>query len=152
MQTISGEASSPISRRGLDSGTGNDGAKLLLRAGLALLMLFHGLSKVVGGIGFISWMLARAGLPAFLADGVYAGEVIAPLQMLIGPFTRPAALIIAANMVVATVLVHSSELLTLSKTGGWALELQGFFLLTAIVVAMQGAERYSISRGVSKWN
>ena len=151
MQTVAG-TTTHTPRAGTNLTSGNDSAKLLLRAGLAILVLFHGLSKVVGGIGFISGMVAKAGLPAFFAYGVYVGEVIAPLLVLIGLFTRPAALIIAINMVVAILLVHTGELFSLSKTGGWALELQGFFLLTAIVVAMQGAGRYSVSRGIGKWD
>lgn len=151
MQNVTATTSHP-SRASTGSISQNDGAKLVLRVGLAVLVLFHGLAKVAGGVGFISGMLAQAGLPAVLAYGVYVGEVIAPLLVLIGLFTRPAALIIAINMVVAILMVHTGELFSLSKTGGWALELQGFFLLTAIVVAMQGAGRYSVSRGIGKWN
>lgn len=151
MQNATATPSFP-SRASADVMSQHDGAKLVLRVGLAVLMLFHGLAKVSGGVGFISGMLTQAGLPAFLAYGVYVGEVIAPLLVLIGFFTRPAALIIAGNMVVAILMVHTGELFSLSETGGWALELQGFFLLTAIVVAMQGAGRYSVSRGQGKWN
>lgn len=58
--------------------------KLLLRVVLALLLLFHGTSKLIGGIGFIGGMLEKAGLPAGLGYLVYIGEVVAPLLMLVG--------------------------------------------------------------------
>jgi putative oxidoreductase len=31
----------------------NDTAKLVLRVALAVLLLFHGISKVIGGVGFV---------------------------------------------------------------------------------------------------
>jgi putative oxidoreductase len=122
----------------------DDAGKLLLRAVLAILLLFHGVSKLSGGIGFITGMLQGLGLPAFLGYGVYVGEVVAPLLILVGLYTRPAALVVAINMVVALLLVHTGQFFTLSDTGGWALELQGMYLGGALAVALLGAGRYSL--------
>ena len=130
----------------------DDYGKLLLRAVLALLILFHGLSKLGGGVGFIGGMLEKAGLPAVFAYGVYVGEVIAPLMILAGIFTRLAALVVAVNMVVALLLVHTKEFFTLSNTGGWALELQGMYLGAALAVALLGAGRYSIGGRAGRFN
>lgn len=109
---------------------------VLLRVSLALLMLFHGWAKITHGIAGIESMVVKAGFPSFVAYGVFIGEVIAPLLLLVGLFVVPAALAIATSMVVALVLVHSQQFLQLSNSGGWYLELQAFFLVTAIVVAM----------------
>ena len=109
---------------------------VLLRVSLAVLMLFHGWAKITGGIAGIESMVVNAGLPAFFAYGVFVGEVVAPLLLLIGLYVVPAALVIAVNMLVAIALVHGSHLLQLNKSGGWAVELQMFFLITAIVVAL----------------
>ena len=122
----------------------DDTGKLLLRAVLAILLLFHGFSKLMGGIGPIVGMVEKAGLPAVFAYGVYIGEVLAPLLILIGVFTRPAALIVAVNMVVALLLAHTSQFFTINGTGGWALELQGMYLAGALAVALLGAGRYSL--------
>lgn len=130
----------------------DDLAKLILRVALALLLLFHGVSKLIGGVGFITGMLAGLGLPPALGYLVYLGEVIAPLMILFGVWTRPAALIVAGNMIVAVALVHLGELFTLSKTGGWALELQGLFFIAALAVVLQGAGRYSLAGAAGKWN
>lgn len=111
-------------------------AIVLLRVSLALLMLFHGWAKITSGVGVIEGMLVKAGLPALMAYGVYIGEVIAPLLLLVGLWVVPSALIIAINMAVAVALAHSSHFLQLGKTGGWALELQAFFFITALVVAL----------------
>jgi len=122
----------------------NDAGKLVLRVALAATLLFHGVAKLSGGIGFVAGMLAKAGLPAVFGYGVYIGEVVAPLLILAGLFTRPAAVIVAINMIVAVLLAHTSQFFTLNETGGWALELQGMFFFAAVTVALLGAGRYSI--------
>ncbi len=109
---------------------------LLLRWTLAILMIFHGWAKVTGGVGGIEGMLVGKGLPAFLAYGVYIGELVAPLFLLIGLWVVPAALVIAINMAVAVALAHSTHFLDITATGGWRLELQAFFFMTALVVAL----------------
>ncbi len=123
----------------------DDAGKLVLRAALAIMLLFHGVAKLTGGIGFIGGMLAKAGLPEALGYLVYVGEVVAPLMILFGVATRAAAAVVAVNMLVAVGLVHMGELFSLNSTGGWALELQGMFLFAAVTVALLGAGRYSLA-------
>lgn len=108
---------------------------LLLRWTLALLMLFHGWAKVTGGVGGIEGMLVAKGLPGWLAYGAYVGELLAPLMLLAGFWVVPAALVIAVNMGFALYLAHMGHFLQITNTGGWRLELQAFFLVSALVVA-----------------
>ena len=111
-------------------------AMVLLRTTLALLMLFHGWAKIRHGIGGIELMVEARGAPGWLAYAVYLGEVVAPLLLLVGLWVVPAALVIAINMLVAFFLVHTKQVLMLQNSGGWSLELQAFFFVTALVVAM----------------
>lgn len=111
-------------------------ALVLLRVSLALLMLFHGWAKIRYGIGSIEAKIAGLGAPGFLAYAVYLGEVVAPLLLLVGLWVVPAALVIAINMLVAFALVHTKQVLMLNNSGGWALELQAFYFVSALVVAM----------------
>ncbi len=120
-----------------------DAGKLVLRLTLGLLLLFHGWSKITGGVDFISGMLQNHGLPGFLAYLVYLGEFVAPLFLLAGAYTRVAAYFIVGNMVVAVLLVHMSEIFTLSGVGGWALELQAFYLMTAVAIIVLGPGKLS---------
>lgn len=115
-------------------------AMALLRITLALLLLFHGWAKITHGIGSIEKMVTDHGLPVWLAYGVYLGEVVAPLLLLAGLWVVPAALVVAGNMVVALLLVHTGQFLSIGNTGGWGLELQAFFLVTALVVALGHAK------------
>lgn len=124
----------------------DDIGKLVLRLTLGILMLLHGIAKLRYGVGGIENMVVSQGLPTFFAYGVFVGEVIAPLLVIAGFYARIGGLIMALNMVVAIALAHSSQLFSLSKTGGWELELQGFFLLTGLVVALIGPGKFAINR------
>jgi putative oxidoreductase len=123
-----------------------DYGKLVLRLALGGLMLFHGFAKLTGGVDFIADVVTKAGLPSFVAYGVYVGEVIAPALLIAGWYSRIAAAVIAVNIVFAIGLVHVPELFTLGDSGGWALELQGMFLFTAVAVALLGPGRFSINQ------
>ena len=120
--------------------------KLLLRLTVAGLMLFHGIAKVLnpGSINYIGSQLSSAGLPAVLSYGVYIGEIIAPLMILIGYKSRIGGLLIAANMIVAIALAHSGDIFSLSKHGGYGLELQAFYLLGGLAIAMLGSGKYAM--------
>jgi len=124
----------------------DDLGKLLLRLVLGIFMLFHGYAKIVKGVSGIEASVITAGLPAWVAYGVYIGEVIAPLLVILGFYARIGGLIIAVNMIFAISLSHTSQLFDLGRSGGWALELQGFFLLTGLVVALIGPGRFSINK------
>lgn len=128
-----------------------DLGKLVLRASVAILIGLHGVAKI-GGVAGIAGMLAAKGLPGPLAYLVYVGEVLAPLLVLVGLWTRPAAAVIAINMIFAIWLAHASQLFQLTKNGGWALELQGMYLFGAVAVALLGAGRYSIGGTTGRWN
>ena len=129
-----------------------DTGKLILRLALGLLILFHGVSKLMNGIDPILAGVTSAGLPRAFGYLVYVGEVLAPLLIVAGFFTRPAALVICINMLFAVYLVHTSQFFTLAKTGGWALELQGMYFFTALAIALLGAGRYSVGGTGSRWN
>jgi putative oxidoreductase len=124
----------------------DDAGKLVLRLTVAGLMLFHGVAKIMhpGSLDFIGGMLAGYGLPSILAYGVYVGEVVAPLMVIVGYKARLGALLMAINMLFAIVLAHTGDLLSLSEHGGWSVELQMFFLLTAVAVVFLGSGRHAV--------
>ena len=122
-----------------------DTGKLILRLTLGALILLHGIAKLIGGVGGLSGMVTAAGLPAFVTYGVYIGEVIAPILVILGWYSRIGAAVIAVNMLFAIALAHRAEIFTIGNTGGWALELQGMFLFTAIAVALIGPGRFSVN-------
>jgi putative oxidoreductase len=124
----------------------NDTGKLVLRLTLGILILLHGIAKLAHGIEPIEGMVTGMGMPAFFAYGVYAGEVVGPLLLIIGFYARIGAALITINMLFAIALAHTSELTSLSQTGGWALELQGMFLFTAIALMLLGPGRFGVNQ------
>jgi len=121
-----------------------DVGKLILRLALGVMILLHGIFKLQHGVGGIAGMLQGAGLPGFLAYGVFIGEVVAPIMIIIGYHTRVGAALIVGNMLVALFLAHMGQLFSLTSQGGWALELQGFYLFTAAALFFLGAGRYAM--------
>lgn len=120
-----------------------DTGKLIARLSVGGLMLFHGVAKIMhpASLDFISGMLSSNGLPGFIAYGVYIGEVVAPLMVIAGIQARVGGLIMAVNMLFALYLAHSGDMFSLSEHGGWAIELQMFYLLSAIAVVFLGSGR-----------
>jgi putative oxidoreductase len=55
-------------------------------------------------------------------------------------------------MLVAFALAHLAQLFTLAKTGGWALELQGMYLFTALALVFLGAGRFSVGGAGGRFN
>jgi putative oxidoreductase len=125
----------------------NDAAgKLVVRLTLGTLMLFHGVAKVLhpGTLDYISANLAATGLPGMLAYGVYVGEIIAPLMIVLGIHARIGGLLIVINMIFAVLLMHSGDLFSLTEHGGWRLELQGFYLFCGLAVMLFGSGRLAV--------
>lgn len=125
--------------------TNADLGRLLLRLVLGGCILFHGVAKLTGGIDGITQMVTGAGLPAFVAYGVYLGEVVAPVLVIVGWYSRIGSLVIALNMVVAIGLAHRADLFKLAESGGYALELQAFYLIVAVALALMGPGRFAIN-------
>ena len=127
----------------------NDWGRLTLRVSIGGLVLFHGIHKVFAGVGGIAGMLERSGLPSFIAFGSYVGEVVAPLMILFGFYTRLAGATLALTMAVAIFLAHSSDILALGQHGGWAIELPMLYLLGSVAIVLLGAGRITVQEGRS---
>lgn len=120
--------------------------KLLLRVSIACLLIFHGYSKLLYGTGFIEAILLKNNMPSFFAYGIYLGEILAPILLIIGYKTRFAAFLIIVTMLSAIYLVFPNSLVELNKHGALSLELQYLYLLSAGTILIFGPGRYSIDK------
>jgi putative oxidoreductase len=127
-----------------------DLGKLILRVTVGGLLLFHGMHKLLNGIEPIKAMVAAHGIPDAIAYGVYLGEIIGPVLVILGFFSRIGGALIAANMIVAVALAGMGQLMAFNAMGGYALELEAFYLFGGLCIVLLGAGRYSIGRG--RWN
>ena len=121
-----------------------DIAKLLLRVSVGVLILFHGIHKVIHGIGGVKAMLSSSGLPEFLSYGVYVGELIAPIFIILGLYARVASLVLGFNMLVAIFLAYGFSF-SLAKYGGLSMESPLLFLIMSILIFLLGSGKYSVN-------
>ena len=121
-----------------------DAAKLILRLTVGILILTHGIGKMMHGIDGVQAMTVAVGLPQWFAYGVYIGEVIAPILLIVGYYARIAALIIAFTMANAIYMAHSSDIFSLNSHGSPIIELPLFYLMTALAIFLLGSGKYSV--------
>ena len=120
---------------------------LLLRVSLGGLFLLHGINKVQNGVEGMKGMMSANGLPALMAYGVYVGEVLAPILIIVGIATRPAALTIAFTMVIAIYVAHSGDVFELGKHGGSKIELPLLYLFGSLALVFTGSGKIGLRKG-----
>jgi putative oxidoreductase len=123
--------------------TGVDLGLLLVRAALGVVFVMHGWQKVttMGHAGFAGF-LASLGVPfpAAAAAIVIAVELGGGIAMLAGLLARPAALLLAINMLVAGTLVHLPNGFFLPN----GFEFTFVLMLISLAVTAAGAGAYSL--------
>ena len=129
-----------------------DLAKLLLRLTCGGILLFHGVHKVFVEVDHVKVIVRNAGLPEVLAYGNIIGEFVAPIFVLIGLKTRIAAAIIAVNMLMSVLIGHRDIMFSINDYGGWMIETNVLYMMTAVVLFFTGAGKYSLSGGKGKWD
>jgi putative oxidoreductase len=98
----------------------------------------------MNGIGGVKYLLAQSGMPQFLAYGVYVGEIIAPVLIILGFYSRISAILVAFTMLVATVAAHAHELFKFTEYGGLVIELNALYLFAALAVALIGPGKFKL--------
>lgn len=124
---------------------------LILRISVGFFMLLHGIVKLQKGVEGIVGMMQSNGFPGFFGYAVYLGEVLAPLMLIIGFRTRIGSLLLISTMLVAMFIAHPEDLLKFTRTGGWALELQGLYLFGALTLFFTGGGKIAVSTR-NKWD
>ena len=124
---------------------------LILRVGIGLMLMLHGIPKLLGGPD--GWEnLGQFGLP-FLPEGfisiafgfaAMASELAGGLLLAFGKYHRVVCASLAVTMAVAlsTKLGDATEITNFAKTAGWPLEL----LIVFVALFFTGPGRYSIGK------
>lgn len=129
-----------------------DLGKFILRLGVGGLMIFHGIHKIIHGHDMIIEQLSAKGFPTWMWIGVPIGEIIAPILLIVGAFTRLSSVLIAFTMVMSMVLVKGGGSFALSPaTGGLGAELNLLYLVGALAIAMIGPGSYRLYKGRKGW-
>ncbi len=98
---------------------------LLLRLGLGIIFISHGYPKLIHP-GAVRGMFVQHGLPGYFAEISGVLEVFGGALLILGLFTRVAALLLAIEMAVAIWKVHS---------GGGYLAIHNYEFPMALAVA-----------------
>jgi putative oxidoreductase len=122
-----------------------DIARLILRLSVGIMMLFHGVHKIMHGIDAVKSMTVKAGLPEVIAYGVFFGEVLFPILIVLGLYARVASLFLAFNMLMAIYLAYGSSFLSVSAHGGPNAELAMFYLFISIAIFFLGSGKYGVN-------
>ena len=115
---------------------------LFLRIATGGLMVFHGIGKLIQGHDFVKEALTEKGLPSFLWIGAPIGEILAPILLILGIFSRLSGLMIAAVMVFALYVGHGMQAFTVSATGGLDGELAFLYMFSGIAIYFMGGGKY----------
>ena len=112
---------------------------LLLRSGVGVVFLAHGITKV-GSLSGTMNFFASIGLPSWMAYGVTFVETTGAAALMLGVLPRLAGGALAAVMVGAISLVKFKT----GFIGGFELEL--LLLLSTLAIVFSGAGKYSLDR------
>ena len=117
---------------------------LLLRAVLGVIFIAHGFQTIEAGMSGFSASVARLGFPAphLFAWAAALSEFLGGICVLIGLFTRYAALAIAVVMTIAVTRVHLHQ----GLIGGYEYPL--VLLAVATAVMLTGAGPISFDRSI----
>jgi putative oxidoreductase len=130
-------------------------APIMLRLGMATVFLAHGLQKTMGlfgGAGYSATMTMfthQMGIPAVFAFLAIMTELLAPLALIAGLFTRLAALALTIEMIVAVLLVHLPNGFFMNWAGTKAGEGFEFHILAVamgVALMIAGGGQCSIDR------
>ncbi|MGD9651408.1 MAG: DoxX family protein [Candidatus Dadabacteria bacterium] len=138
--------------------TDDDASALVARLALGIVILPHGLQKLLGmfgGAGFTATVdyFVSSGLPAFLAVLIIIGEALGSLGLILGFLSRVAALGITIIMLGAILTVHIKFGFFMNWAGTQAGEGFEFHILAiglALVVLIKGGGLWSVDAAITK--
>ena len=123
--------------------TNHDYAALLLRIGLGVMFIAHGLLKVMvftlpGTVGFFE----SVGFPGFTAYLVTFAEIGGGILLLTGIATRAVAIALIPVLLGALYVHWGAGWVFSNENGGW--EYPAFLILASVVQALLGSGRIAI--------
>lgn len=128
----------------------------IIRLVLAFVILPHGLQKafgMFGGFGFsgtMQYFTQTLGIPGPLAFMVFVAELAAPVALILGLWSRPAAILIFINFVVAASM-HAANGFFMNWGGAMPAGTEGYeyhllVLSMALAIIVGGSGSMSIDR------
>jgi len=127
--------------------TNSDIGLLIVRIALGGIIFFHGLHKITHGIADQFQILAHNGIPGVFIYFVYVSEVLAPVLIVLGIFTRLSSLSIFVTMIVIFYALPFP--IGMDEHGAMNIESQLYFLLLSVALFFTGPGRYTLKKNNS---
>lgn len=124
-------------------------APLVARVIVGVIMAAHGLQKLLGGPANFGGFLDQLGVPApmLMAFVVTFVELVGGVLLILGLFSRLAALLLTINLTVAIILVKSGiGLIAPSDQPGVGMELDLALIASFLVILFAGPGPVSLDR------
>ena len=120
-----------------------DGALLVARIVLGVVLLAHGLQKLTAGVESTAYDFEGMGIPLASVAAVFAivVEVLGGVALILGAATAVVGVLVVIDMIGAYLFAHFG-LTVFVDDNGW--ELVGVIAVLALVLAAVGAGRYSV--------
>lgn len=120
---------------------------LSLRLGLGICLFMHGFAKVINGVGGVKGILTKAGLPEFMAYFAYVGEVLAPLMIIFGVFSRVGAVLVIGTSLTILYAYHGlANAFELASHGGFKAEILYLYIAMSICIIFNGSGKYAVKQ------
>jgi putative oxidoreductase len=128
-----------------DRSANADNAALLLRVGMGLMFLAHGLvlKVMTFGVAGTAGYFQSIGYPAALAYVVIAAEILGGVALIAGAWVRVVSLALLPIMIGATVQHLPAGWVFSAQGGGW--EFPAFWSLALVVQALLGPGRWALA-------
>ena len=127
--------------------TNSDIGLLIVRIALGGIIFFHGFHKITHGIADQFQILANNGIPGVFIYFVYVSEVLAPVLIVLGIFTRLSSLSIFVTMIVIFYALPFP--IGMDEHGAMNIESQLYFLLLSVALFFTGPGRYTLKKNNS---
>lgn len=126
-------------------------SKLVLRLFAGIILLLHGIHKLLHGMDYVFDSIKAIQLPSFFAYGVFLGELVGPILVIIGFRARIGGLLMALNMLASVLLMHRDIAFKVNDYGGWMIELNALIMACGLAIFFGGAGKYGLSNK-SRWD
>ena len=116
---------------------------LVVRLVLGVCLFMHGVAKIMNGVGGVKGMLAAKGIPEFVAYGVYLGEIVAPVMIILGIFCRIGALLVLGLSGIILYVAYP-DLTAMNSHGGFTAEILYLYIGISLCLLATGGGRFAI--------
>ncbi|MBQ7270332.1 MAG: DoxX family protein [Campylobacter sp.] len=118
---------------------------LVVRLALGVCLFMHGVAKIMNGISGVKSMLVAKNIPEFVAYGVYLGEIVAPVMIILGLFCRIGALLVLG---LCGIILYAAypDLTAMNSHGGFTAEILYLYIGISLCILACGSGKFAVKQ------